>query len=71
MLMRVIWSLFFGDLNQSEKLSEIKPPLLRSDDMSAGDITIVGIISFMYLYCMFIPLWIHNLSDAILITFDH
>ena len=23
----VIWNLFFGDLSQSEKLSEIKPPL--------------------------------------------
>ena len=27
MLTRVIWHLFFGDLSQSEKLSEIKPPL--------------------------------------------
>ena len=29
MLRGVIWHIFFGDLNQSENLSEIKPPFSR------------------------------------------
>ena len=31
MLRTVIWHLFFGDLSQSEKLSEIKPPVLQEE----------------------------------------
>ena len=33
-LRRLIRHLFFWDLNQSENLSEIKPPLVLSDDLS-------------------------------------
>ena len=32
----VIWQLFFGDLSQSEKLSEIKPPLKIKQTMLTG-----------------------------------